>query len=86
MGGGVRTLKDIESLLKSGADKVTINTQAVYDNNLIKEASKHFWRPMHNSRGSCKKAGQKKMGGFLLKMEDSQRIWMFHIGLKKLKI
>ena len=38
VGGGVRTLKDID-LLKSGADKVTINTQAVYDNNLIKEAS-----------------------------------------------
>lgn len=42
VGGGIRSLKDIENLLKSGADKVTINTQAVYDNNLIKDASKRF--------------------------------------------
>ena len=41
-GGGIRSLKDIECLLKNGADKVTINTQAVNDHNLIKNASKRF--------------------------------------------
>mgnify|MGYP000846196183 CR=1 FL=1 len=33
VGGGVRSLDDINNLLKSGADKVSINTAAVSDAN-----------------------------------------------------
>ena len=42
VGGGVRNLEDIRSLLKAGADKVSINTAAVKNNNLIKESSIEF--------------------------------------------
>ena len=42
VGGGVSSLEDINSLLLSGADKVSINTAAVKDINFIKEASKKF--------------------------------------------
>tara|TARA_Y100000590_G_scaffold357321_1_gene412074 strand:+ start:752 stop:1510 length:759 start_codon:yes stop_codon:yes gene_type:complete len=42
VGGGVRTLKDILNLLNSGADKVSINTAAVNDINIIKESAKKF--------------------------------------------
>ena len=42
VGGGVRSLKDINKLLISGADKVSINTAAVDNQNLIKESSKKF--------------------------------------------
>ena len=42
VGGGVKTLFDIEKLLNSGADKVCINTQAFLDQNFIKEAVKKF--------------------------------------------
>ena len=65
VGGGVRTLKDIESLLKSGADKVTINTQAVYDNNLIKEASKHFGAQCIIVEVHAKKLDKKKWEVFV---------------------
>ena len=30
-GGGVRNLKDIEKLLKNGADKIILNTGAIKD-------------------------------------------------------
>ncbi|MDO8553670.1 MAG: imidazole glycerol phosphate synthase subunit HisF [Candidatus Micrarchaeota archaeon] len=42
IGGGIRTIEDIEQLLKAGADKVSINTAAIENPNLIKEAAKEF--------------------------------------------
>ena len=42
VGGGVRNLKDILNLLSSGADKVSINTAAVNDTKIIKEAAHKF--------------------------------------------
>ena len=42
VGGGVRTLKDIKKLLRSGADKVSINTSAVENPDFVKEAADKF--------------------------------------------
>ncbi len=42
VGGGVRTLFDIRDLLNAGADKVSINTAAVKDANLVKKATERF--------------------------------------------
>ena len=42
VGGGVRTIQNIKDLLLAGADKVSINTAAVNDINLIVDASKKF--------------------------------------------
>ena len=42
VGGGIRGIKDIEILLKSGADKISINTAAVKNPKLIEEASRKF--------------------------------------------
>jgi cyclase len=42
VGGGVRTLADIRSLLKAGADKVSINTAAVQRPEFVKEAAQRF--------------------------------------------
>ena len=42
VGGGIKSLDDINKLLTSGADKVSINTAAVNNHNLIKESSKRF--------------------------------------------
>ncbi len=39
VGGGVRTLEDIRALLEAGADKVAINSAAVYNPEFVKEAS-----------------------------------------------
>ena len=42
VGGGVRTTDDIRTLLKSGADKVSINTAAVTNRDFVKEAAEKF--------------------------------------------
>jgi cyclase len=42
VGGGVRTTDDFRALLRSGADKVSINTAAVTRRELVKEAAEKF--------------------------------------------
>lgn len=42
VGGGVRTLDQIDTLLRSGADKVSMNTAAVQNPTLITEAAQRF--------------------------------------------
>jgi imidazole glycerol-phosphate synthase subunit HisF len=42
VGGGIRTIDDIKNALKSGADKVAINTRAVKEPAFINQASKIF--------------------------------------------
>ncbi len=42
VGGGISTLEDIELVLKAGANKVSMNSAAVKNPDLIKQASKRF--------------------------------------------
>ena len=60
VGGGVSSLEDINSLLLSGADKVSINTAAVKDINFIKEASRKFGAQCIVVAVDAKKISEKK--------------------------
>jgi cyclase len=42
VGGGIRTLDDIRTLLKAGCDKVSINSAAVKDPEFVREAALRF--------------------------------------------
>jgi cyclase len=42
VGGGIRSLEDIQQILRAGADKVSINTSAVHDPSLISKAAHSF--------------------------------------------
>lgn len=42
VGGGVRKVEDIRALLNAGADKVSINSAAVFNPEFVQEASQHF--------------------------------------------
>ncbi len=42
VGGGVRTTEDVRQLLLAGADKVSINTAAVFDPDFVRVASEKF--------------------------------------------
>ena len=42
VGGGIRTLEDFQRLLRSGADKISVNSAAVKDPLLISQAAQRF--------------------------------------------
>lgn len=42
VGGGVRTIEDIRALLDAGADKVSINTEAVKNPEFVRQAAEKF--------------------------------------------
>ena len=42
VGGGVRSVEDVRGLLEAGADKVSLNTAAVRNPDLVAETSDHF--------------------------------------------
>ena len=42
VGGGIRSIEDIRTMLNAGADKVSINTAAIHDPDLVARASARF--------------------------------------------
>src|ERR1044071_10312948 len=44
VGGGLRTLDDIQEILRAGADKISLNTQAVENPELVRESAERFGR------------------------------------------
>ncbi len=42
VGGGIRTLEDISRMLKAGADKVGINTAAIFNPEFVQQAAERF--------------------------------------------
>src|ERR1043166_7520842 len=57
VGGGVRTLDDIRALLLAGADKVSINTEAVKRPEIVKEAAEKFGSQFHLRAHTGQKMG-----------------------------
>ncbi|MFM9001532.1 MAG: imidazole glycerol phosphate synthase subunit HisF [Opitutia bacterium] len=42
VGGGLRSVEDIRTMLNAGADKVSLNTSAIKDPSLVKESARKF--------------------------------------------
>ncbi|MEH6456237.1 MAG: imidazole glycerol phosphate synthase subunit HisF [Cocleimonas sp.] len=42
VGGGIRKVEDIRTMLNAGADKVAINTAAIFNPELVKEAAEYY--------------------------------------------
>ncbi len=59
VGGGISEVEDIRKLLKAGADKVSINTAAVNNPNLIKESAERFGSQCVMVAVDAKKIGEK---------------------------
>ena len=64
VGGGVRSIQDIRNLLMAGADKVSINTAAIKNPNLIKEATLKFGSQCIVVAIDAKKTGNNKWNVF----------------------
>jgi cyclase len=60
LGGGIKSLKDIEKALNSGADKIAVNSGAFKNHNFIKQASKEFGSSTIVSYIEAKKISEKK--------------------------
>lgn len=49
VGGGIRNISDITNLLKTGADKISINTSAIENPDLIKQGAETFGQSVYSS-------------------------------------
>ena len=75
VGGGVRSIQDIRKLLLAGADKVSINTSAIKNPELIRESSNKFGSQCIVVAIDAKKL-QKINGLCLLTVEEKQQSLM----------
>lgn len=69
VGGGIRTMEDIRRLLSSGCDKVSINSAAVTDPELVKESALRF-----GSQCIVVNIDPKR-----IKQDDGSELWDVHI-------
>ena len=67
VGGGVRSLDDVDLLLKAGADKVSINTAAIEAPSLLTEVARRF-----GNRG-CAPVPLRRLDGFRLRGHHARR-------------
>ena len=65
VGGGIRKLEDISQILKSGADKVAINTAAVKNPLFLKDTVKKFGSQCVVLSIEAKKIGEKKWEAYV---------------------
>lgn len=60
VGGGVRSLKDVDDLLRAGADKITLNSAAVRNPMFIKDIAVRFGSQCVVSAIEAKRVGENK--------------------------
>ncbi len=75
VGGGIRSVEDIERLLSAGADKVSINTAAVKNPELIREASDIFGRQCIVVAIDCRRNFDLSKGENVITLEDGRKAW-----------
>ncbi len=62
VGGGIKSVNDMRKILNAGADKISINTSAVKNPNLIKEGAQKFGSQCIVVAIDAKKTGKTKSG------------------------
>lgn len=65
VGGGIQSIEDFSTVLKCGADKVSINSAAVENPGLIRQASQKFGAQCVVLSVDCKKVGEGKWEVFV---------------------
>lgn len=75
VGGGVRSIEDIDRLLSAGADKVSINTSAVKNPTFVREASQLFGSQCIVVAIDCKRNFELSKGEYIIKLENGRKAW-----------
>jgi cyclase len=60
VGGGIRTVEDMSRMLKAGADKVSVNTAAIKNPELIREGAEKFGRQCIVLAVDARRSGEDK--------------------------
>jgi cyclase len=66
VGGGIRTVEDMHAMLKAGADKVSINSSAVKNPDLIRAGAEKFGSQCIVVSIDCKRVAPGRWGVFML--------------------
>ena len=74
VGGGIKSIEDFEKVFDAGADKASINTAAVKNPELIKEATKRFGDRIVVAI-DCKRKFEDIEGKTLVQLEDETSAW-----------
>ncbi|KXS43117.1 MAG: imidazole glycerol phosphate synthase subunit HisF [Methanolobus sp. T82-4] len=77
VGGGINSIEVIRQILRAGADKVSINTAAVKNPQLIKESSEIFGAQCIVTAIDCKRNTnvEDNQDKIILKLEDGTPVW-----------
>ncbi len=75
VGGGIKSVEDINQMLSAGADKVSINTAAVKNPELIREGSKIFGSQCIVVAIDCRRNFDLSKGKYVIELEDGKRAW-----------
>jgi cyclase len=77
VGGGINSIKDVRQILRAGADKVSVNTAAVKNPQLIKEASDIFGSQCIVTAIDCRRNTNVKDNAdkTILELEDGTPAW-----------
>ncbi len=74
VGGGIRELEDFRKVLDAGADKVSVNTAAVKNPQLIRNATQKFGRIVVSAI-DCKRSFTNLENKTAIKLENGKKAW-----------
>ncbi|MBP2146452.1 cyclase [Methanofollis sp. W23] len=75
VGGGIRSIEEIQQVLRAGADKVSLNTSAVTDPDLITEAAERFGRQCVVVALDVRAHPEMKEGATPITLADGREVW-----------
>jgi cyclase len=75
VGGGIKDLEDISELLSAGADKVSINTSAVKNPELVRKSSEMFGSQCIVVAIDCRRNFDLSRGEYTVTLENGEKAW-----------
>jgi cyclase len=75
VGGGINSVEVIRRILRAGADKVSINTAAIKNPELIRESSRIFGSQCIVTAIDCKRNYNTEQGKNIITLEDGKKAW-----------